>query len=346
MSPVRGQSKHLKRNGSSERFTCSNRKGCSVEHLDYRLVRVEGVSLNSKILARHHSLPAVPGERKLEDQRLRWLRGLLKNGEFNRCDWAWCKCKEDGQTYRVNGQHTDHSLQEVLSGSLEAEFPNDVPVQIQHCEADTFDALGHVFDQFDNHRSVRKPKDRLGIYMAKHSDLEGTVTKDFCDKMLAGIAWGCRHIADIRAVIPEELTPKEAYDRGQLLEVKKVREFVITMFDHAIVPFRAWSQKTGIVANIFGSFLTDDRDDFGLIIEQTLYEVGERAKAFTEKIRKDCQKTGKPVEYYYGLATRYFNDQRKALAAMDRARKEEIKRLIREVQEEDDDDESHNGDAA
>ncbi len=296
--------------------------------MGHRLVKMDEVKLTKKVLQQMRGRAVVPGERELSKPRLRWMAGLLQTKRFNRCDWATCYCKSDKKTYRVNGQHGSHSLQEVLSGGIaDAIFPDGIPVFIQHWECDTPEDLPNVFDEFDQPEMTRTPKDKLGQYLSQHSDLEG-VGRDFCGRMLNGVDWASRNLEVIRSTMPEDLIPGRAYHRGRLLNIDSVREFIGYMYEYDNAPFGQWTSKPGIVGEFFKAFLEMPRDDFDVLVRQTLYEVGDTAVKFTKMIRAECNSKGREPGYFYRLTEKHF---RKLSEEMEQKGKDTIKSLIKEV---------------
>jgi len=300
----------------------------------YRLLKVESLGgLSEKQLEATEALKVVPGERDMKTPRLRFVRDLILEKQFNRVDWAACHCEADGNDYRVNGQHTSTVLREVLNGDGDFKghknlFPGGVPVVFTRYECDTVEDLADVFDQFDNHKSTRKPEDKLGIFMAQHTDMIG-IDKQLCAKVLSGIAWGCNHVPTIEAAC-EGHVPDDAYSRGLLLTLDVVRDFIDLMHQHAGSPFKEWQQKSGIIARMFDLFIVD-REMAELAIEQTLYEAGEKAEAFTKRVRQSCAKTGKDQGFYYRATDKYVTVQLKEIASVGR---DAIKEMIREVMDE------------
>lgn len=297
--------------------------------MSYKLLKVEQVGgLSEKHLKEMEALEAVPGERPLRHKRLDFIENLLCDGEFNRCEWARCRCKEDKKHYRVNGQHTTHQLRAVLDGDIEAEFPAGVPVMMSRWECDTLVDLADVFNQFDNHISTRSSDDKLGIYMAQHKDMIG-IDKELVKSILAGVAWAYTNVPAVKELFPGE-GKLMAYERGQLLNVDKVRSFIDMMHEYADAPFSEWIKRTGIIARIFDLYVTDEETAL-LTAQQLLFEVGDDAKKFTHLVRQQKVRTGKDQGWYYRKADQCVRELIKSQTVMGR---DELKELIREVMEE------------
>lgn len=303
--------------------------------MSYRLLKVDVVGgLSKELLASMESLWRVPGERDLSKPRLGFILQLIKTGEFNRCEWATCYCQEDSNIYRVNGQHSGFVLTRIADGDIDADFPEGVPVLIWRYECDTLASLADVFDQFDHQKSGRSPSDKLGVFMAQWRDMVG-IDKKLCGQVLSGIAWGLKRVPEIGAVC-EYYTPNDAYDRGLLLNVVQVREFIDLMHQHSGAPFKEWQRRSGIVARLFDLFL-EDRETAELAIEQLLYEAGDDAAKFTREIRSVGARVGKDQGYYYRKTSKYLLG---AIESINNQGKEAIKALIREVMAEEESEEA------
>lgn len=295
----------------------------------YRLLKVEEAGgLDEAKVKEMESLNAVPGERELKRTRLNFIETLLCNGEFNRCEWARCKCKEDKKNYRVNGQHTTTQLRALLNGEIEATFPEGVPVVMSWWECDSKDDLPDVFNQFDNHRSTRSAEDKLGIYLAQHKDMIG-IDKKLVNQILAGVDWARKHIDSLSELFGE-IDINDAHERGRLLVIDKVREFAALLHEYSGAPFREWISRTGIIARLFDLFI-DNADSAELAVQQIFFEVGDDAKKFTQIVRSQMTKTGKDQGWYYRKTDGCVNALLKSLENLG---KEQIKALIREVMDE------------
>jgi len=299
----------------------------------YRLVRRSHMKrgLTEEELDKHLDYPSIPGERPMEKTRLKWIDSLLKSKRFNRVDWAYCHCKEDGVDYRVNGQHTGYKLNLARKGEIEgATFPQGVPGEIQYWECDTRKELADVFDQFDSHRSVRKPKDKLGVFQAQHDDVN-TVARDLASQVLAGIQWGCGRrpritdcIAKYRAV--------GSYERGVMLNVDEVRKFLLFVADNQRGTFyKEWLHRPGIVAFFFEAFL-EEEEKAKTLLQFLIYEVPDTpAVAFAAWTRKEAKKAGAD-------AGKFFREADKCMSKLSRdlesRSEEDVQKMLDEAMEE------------
>lgn len=295
--------------------------------MSYRLLKVETLKggLSEKVLAEHGSLADIPGERELKRSRINFLIDRAEVGDFNRCEWARCHCKEDGKNYRVNGNHSKAVLNSILEKEVEAKFPNGVPVTVQWYECDTLLDLADVFDQFDNQKSSRKPEDKLGVFVAQHNDLIG-IEKKVIHKVLTGVDWGTKHVPSIGEECAGHV-PSSAYDRGVLLNVDSVRDFIDVMAEQSGSAFNAWESKSGILASIFNVYI-DDREAAELMIEQTANEIGTECENYAKAMRKACTRTGKDQGYFFRATEKHL---RKLGELQEVQGPDAIRAMIREV---------------
>jgi len=299
----------------------------------YKLVRRTHMKrgLTDEELDKHLAFPSIPGERLMEKSRLKWLEGLLRWRQFNRVDWAYCLCKEDNITYRVNGQHTGYTLDRVRKGEIEGTvFPGGVPGEIQFWECDTLKDLADVFDQFDNHHAMRKPKDKLGVFQAQHTDVR-TVSRDLTGHVLAGVQWGCGRSPNITACVGK-FRPIGAYDRGELLNVDKAREFLLFVADNQRGTFyKEWLSRPGIVAFFFETFLEDEEKGKMLILFY-IYEVpGTPAVDFATWTRKEAKRAGADAGAFFRAAEKSAS---KLSRNLDGRSQEDIQQMLEEAMEE------------
>ena len=297
----------------------------------YHLVEVLSLGgLDTKKLEEIEAARPVPGERDLKSSRLRFLTGLLEDGKFNRCDWGTCHCKEDGLTYRCNGQHSSNRLRAVLNGEIEAEFPEGVPVTLTKYECDTKLELANVFDQFDQHHSSRSADDKLGIYIAQHSDLVG-IDKKLIGKILCGVDFLRKQKVELALTEIGPVEVPEAHERGRLLAVDSVRDFIDMMHDYEDAPFKLWEGKQGICARFYMAFIEHGKEMARDLIEVTVNIADESSRSYTEQIARADSRKGKEAGWFYRATDKHLRQLVKLHAQIGAAG---IKELIREVLEE------------
>jgi hypothetical protein len=149
----------------------------------YRKANAEAIPLTPELASYVATLTPVPGERCLRPARRMYLTTQLLHGKFCGPDWAVGVCKEDGLTYRLDGQHSSDLLANLPSGTP---FPTGLLVTLTTYEFDSMADAADVFNLFDNPRSVRNNADMMGIYAAHVPELKG-YTRDFLIEVSNGL---------------------------------------------------------------------------------------------------------------------------------------------------------------
>ena len=93
-------------------------------------------------------------ERPVGERRLMVYERIMKAGEFRPCTWGKAYCKETGQWYRVNGQHTSVLYSRLLPELVE---PPYVTLEIYQCE--TLDDVAKLWATYDNKLQSRSVSD-------------------------------------------------------------------------------------------------------------------------------------------------------------------------------------------
>ncbi len=296
-----------------------------------KVVSCDG-GLTEELLKEIRELSVVAGERDPRKSRVKFITNLLETGQFNRCEWAECFCKETGKTYRVNGQVTSKLLQDIVDngeGKPNAEFPIGIPVVRSYYICDTIIELLEIFDEFDHHKSARTSLDRLGIYLCQRDDMNG-IERLFCNRILSGISWGYNNIADIEKVIPIGYVPNDSYDRGTFLGINKVRSFIIFMYKFSNTTFRKWAIKPGMIARLFSLFLYNNGKYVEIIVSEMTHEIGNKSTEFVKMIRKECKRTGVQQGTYYQITDEFCSSRVRSLKRLD---KKEFELVLTEVRD-------------
>ena len=225
-----------------------------------RKVGVEAKPLTPETLAEFEQAIAMPGERPLDPKRMRMLRDLISDETFHGVDWSIARCKEDGVTYRADGQHSSTLLRGLLkddSNGDEPEFPTGLLATITTYEIDSLADDGmELFEAFNRPESVRTNKDMLGVYKAGHSDLKG-VSTDHLSGILAGVSYAFRHLtADSVENVRTEWDDYAGYmpnrrHAGALLDLEAVRKFIFWTAQFAASTNSEFLKKPSIVAAMF-----------------------------------------------------------------------------------------------
>ena len=251
----------------------------------------------------------MPGERKLKASRLTAIRSWIANKRFCRAHFAYAECAEDGKTYRVNGQHTSTVLSECNDDDPKAfDFPKDIQVDLEFWKCDTKSELSDIFDTFDNPKSARTNDDKLGVYQAQYSDLQG-VSRKVCKA-------GLQAINELRRQKNEDGKPAVALrETGLLLAETEVREFIrwLMSFDNA--PNRLWANQ-GIGAAMAESFY-EDRDSSDAIWSQVIDEANpdprDPKRLWASQIRATVARSTRNKGWYFRNARKEYRKWKKEI---------------------------------
>jgi hypothetical protein len=147
----------------------------------FRLIdRPKTVKVTKSVAREHANLPPAPGDRGLKEARLQSHRKSFQEGTMRPVEWATAYCKENGLTYRVNGNHTSTILSEMI-------VP-DFYVTIHNFECDTLHDVSRLYSTFDSRIQIRNNTDINRSYCASIPELS-----DFPDalinQIISGIAY-------------------------------------------------------------------------------------------------------------------------------------------------------------
>lgn len=219
----------------------------------------------SKVLTRddvqdiEDALP-VPGERPLRTARIGKIIDWISCGKFCRANFAVAHCVSDGNTYRINGQHTAWVLRTLIENESRStpnaelpKFPEDVPLVIEKWEVDNPWELVMVFDTYDNPASVRSNGDKLGVYVAEHPDLAG-VSK----RVVAACVKGVNYSRKSSIAIDPSACVFSQRETGMLLQEPVVRRFVLFVNRlNQSATWRGYLQDKDICAVVYDTWRMD-----------------------------------------------------------------------------------------
>jgi hypothetical protein len=219
----------------------------------FRKVKVETVPLTPEVAARFANLTPLPGERSMKQSRMSYLSTCLLRGKFSSPDWALGICREDGQSYRLDGQHSSHTLVNLPVG---ATFP-DLEVTISTYEFDSMDAdASDLFNLFNNPRSVRSNGDMMGIYRAKFPELQ-----DYSREFLVTVGNGLHEYESQRKkkAKAKDAVLFDARDRGLYFGHPSRPDFLV--FTHWLAKFRGKNEnflkKPVIISEMLADYVMD-----------------------------------------------------------------------------------------
>lgn len=207
----------------------------------------EIVTFTPKLALEFMKMETVRNERDLSRGRLRHHLGLLRDGRFFSSIIAKAHCKEDGQTYRVNGQHVSHvwnwctkypNIPDDVKALCGFRSPADVPklpkleAMVDEWECDTYEDVVEAFRYYDASESVRSRTDILSVAAGEYEELQG-VPGPMLNQLLSGIAYYDRWIKTQGDALlgVEDLHVTGAKSRPSLLKHKEVRDYIVWFLD-------------------------------------------------------------------------------------------------------------------
>lgn len=203
----------------------------------FRMKSSETKELTPELAAAHLAMTASPTERTIDDSRIKFLREKADLGQLIAFHWAVAEL--DGQTYRMNGQHSA----KVLT-SLNGQFPEGLTVHYDTFEVDSRTDLALLFRQFDARKSGRTPTDISGAYQGLHPDL-ASVPRAVAKLAIEGVAWFHRYVAGTMRVAGDNIYG--------LLDDTRFHPFVKWMGEmHSIKAPEL--QNPAVVAGMFATF--------------------------------------------------------------------------------------------
>jgi hypothetical protein len=112
-----------------------------------RLNNISEVILNAELAATLLELTEVPFERPLNDVHVAYLQRAMLRGSFmaERVQLCRAKCKENGKSYRINGQHTCWAVYEQPKDTK----PLALKVQMYYYTCETVDDIRKLYSTFD-----------------------------------------------------------------------------------------------------------------------------------------------------------------------------------------------------
>jgi len=176
----------------------------------FELLSSTSTPLTHDLAAAFAAMKPSPTERPLMKKRLTDLRNKIDNDLA--VSFHWATADLDGETYRVNGQHTAHLL-----ADMNGKFPEGLSVHMDKYKVADESGLAVLFRQFDPRNSGRTPADVAGAYQGLEEDLRD-VPRPIAKLAIEGIAWFHKEI--------EGLPPIVGDDRYEYFHETEYHEFI------------------------------------------------------------------------------------------------------------------------
>lgn len=130
--------------------------------------------------AKFAGMPKSPTERELRPERVRRLVHILEHRLH--LPFQWATVEFDGQTYRMNGQHSSNAVNEC------ERLPEEIVLHLDQYKADDKEGMVELFRQFDQRWSQRSSLDVCGAYKGLVTELGHCDTK-VCKVAAEAISW-------------------------------------------------------------------------------------------------------------------------------------------------------------
>ncbi len=145
--------------------------------------KVRTIKANKSLVCEYRNMTSSPYERNISLLRMAFYRQVLARGEFWPCIWAKTLCKQNGKTYRVNGQHTSLLLYEFVQRGEEVP---DFHVTLIDYECDTLDDVSKLYNTFDTKDASRSVSDINRAFAGFKEELNDVPGK-IIDNCVSGI---------------------------------------------------------------------------------------------------------------------------------------------------------------
>jgi hypothetical protein len=206
----------------------------------FALIASEVVPLTRELAQQFRDMPGSPTERTLNPSRVKHLKEKAMAGQLIPFQWATAEC--EGQTYRMNGQHSSEMVCE-LDG-----LPSNGTVVLQRYRVADRNGLALLFRQFDDRRSSRTPADIAGAYQGLEDDLRDLDRKR-AKLAIEGIAWYQANV--------EKVDVPKGDARYQWFHDASLHPFIKWVAGSLLSSKTPELNKPAVVAAIFGTWLAN-----------------------------------------------------------------------------------------
>lgn len=210
----------------------------------WKLASMRTTKVTLKLAVEFDEMTAIGHERPLRESRLQVYERMVRAETFRPITWSSAFCAENGETYRVNGQHTAR-----LFRSLVSEFADQV-VTIERYDCDTLDDVGRLWSTFDSAESARRASEINAAFASTVDELK-LVPRRVIDNCVMGMA-GYKTAGVFQG--PGYGTPPERAEA--LLEHTDFVMWVNLLLTGKDIGSKSQHlQRGGVVASMFGSWL-------------------------------------------------------------------------------------------
>ena len=148
-------------------------------------VETKLIKLTKSVVNQMLSYPPTPGERPLREHHVEYLKTQLAKNTFRTPTWSTAFCEADGNTYRVNGQHTSFMFGEM------GDLP-DIKVNFETYYCVSREDVAELYATFDPPASTRSIGDINHMFSAVDPVLAELPKRlvDVCVTALATVRFG------------------------------------------------------------------------------------------------------------------------------------------------------------
>jgi len=208
---------------------------------------VTGVPLTLELAQSFVNLTPLPGERDQKPKRIDFLLRCLRDHTFDGPSWARGRCATDGQTYRLDGQHSSAMLVSLSRLAPDVPFPDGLLVTVTDYEFGSISEDGAaLFDIFNHPQSSRTNEDAMGFYRAHTVPLHDIATRTLV-KIAGGIREHQKALGKHGMVYP----PRSI---GLYWKEPRFEQFASWAATFEDTKNRGFLAKPGIVAEMFGDW--------------------------------------------------------------------------------------------
>jgi len=211
------------------------------------------VPLTREFAIKHYSMPAMDGERELKASRVAIFTALLETGQFLSPVWSIAILRGTGQVYRADGQHTSCALTRIP----DEYFPVARNIAYRVYEIDSIEIDGPtLFLQFDNNLSARQNVDYIGVFLARHPDIQN-LSRKFTVETMAAVAYYLRDLGRRETDPTKRPVVHKTQDHGIYLENPTYRGFALWL-NRWCGTRNAWLlRRPAVIAEVLSQWMRD-----------------------------------------------------------------------------------------
>lgn len=128
------------------------------------------VSISPKLAEKFANMRLLPGDRGITKWRKELRKKQILDGEFRGASWVSAKVKEDGNVYRINGNHTSNAAHELYLAGANFDY---FKISVYEFECETLDDAAKLYEAYDPASGTRTK----GNLLQTHAHAVATLSK-------------------------------------------------------------------------------------------------------------------------------------------------------------------------